>query len=114
MSELQGIARFKFHEGRVGEYKDLAVQSMQIVRERDTGTLQYEIYLNDDQTEAIVLERYTDSNALAVHLSNIGALGQAMLDTADVTGELLGDVSEELQASLAGSPVQLFKPFLSV
>jgi hypothetical protein len=40
MTELQGIARFTFHEGRVEEFKRLSAQCMQIVETKDTGTLQ--------------------------------------------------------------------------
>jgi quinol monooxygenase YgiN len=65
VGELQGIARFKFHEGKVEEFKRLSAQCMEIVRTRDTGTLQYEIYLNEDQSEAMVLERYTSSTLVS-------------------------------------------------
>src|SRR3979411_1290423 len=76
VGELQGIARFKFHAGKVEEFKRLSAQCMEIVRTKDTGTLQYDIYLNDAQSEARVLERYTDSEALielTTHLADIGA-----------------------------------------
>ena len=72
MSELQAIVRFKFHEGKLEEYKRLAAQCMEIVRTKDTGTLQYDTYFNDDQSECIVLERYRDSEALIEHLANLG------------------------------------------
>ena len=114
MSELQGIARFKFHDGKVEEYKRLSAQSMEIVRTKDTGTLQYEIYFNDDESECIVLERYRDSKALIEHLANLGDLAEAMLATASVSGEVLGEPSEELKKNLADAPVRLFTPFLSL
>jgi hypothetical protein len=57
VSELQGIARFKFDDGKLEEFKRLSAQRMEIVRIKDTGTLQYEIYFNDDQSECTVLER---------------------------------------------------------
>jgi hypothetical protein len=60
ISELQGIARFKFDEGKLEEFKRLSAPCMQIVRTKDTGTLQYESYVNDDQSRCIVLERYKD------------------------------------------------------
>lgn len=59
-----------------------------------------------DCPPTVVIERYTDSHALAAHLANLGELGDAMLATADVTGELLGHVSEDLRANLANSPVR--------
>ena len=60
--ELHGIARFTFHEGKVDEFKRLSALCLEIVRTKDTGTLQYEIYFNDNQFECIVLERYRDSD----------------------------------------------------
>jgi quinol monooxygenase YgiN len=114
VSELQGIARFEFHEGKLEEFKRLSAQCMEIVRAKDTGTLQYEIYFNDDQSECIVLERYRDSEALIEHTVNLGDIGAAILATGSVSGELLGEPSEELRVKLADSPVRLFTPFLSI
>ena len=114
MSELQGIARYTFHEGKVEEFKRLSAQCMEIARAKDTGTLQYEIYFNDDQSECIVLERYRDSEALIEHAANLGDLWEAVLATGSVAGELLGEPSAELRAKLADSPVRLFTPSLSM
>ena len=114
MSELQGIARFKLDEGKLEEFKRLSAQCMQIVRTKDTGTLQYEIYVNDDQSECIVLERYKDSEALIQYAANVGDLMEAILATGSVSGELLGEPSADLRAQLAGGPVRLFTPFQSL
>ena len=51
---------------------------------KDTGTLQYEMYFNDDQSECIVLERYKDSEALIQHAANVGDLMEAILATGSV------------------------------
>jgi quinol monooxygenase YgiN len=104
VSELWGIARVKFHEGKVEEFKRLSAQLMKIARTKDTGTLQYEIYLNDDESEGIVLERYRDSEALIEHGANQGDLSAAIFATGTFVGEVLGEPSAELRASLADSP----------
>jgi len=114
VSELQGIARFKIHEGKLEEFKRLSAQCMEIVRTKDTGTLQYEIYFNDDQSECIVLERYRDSEALIEHAEHIGDLMEAIVATGSVSGELLGEPSAELRAKMADSEVRLFTPFQSM
>jgi quinol monooxygenase YgiN len=114
MSELLGIARFKFHEGKLEEFKRLSAQCMEIVRTQETGTLQYDIYFNDDQSECIVLERYRDSEALIEHAAHVGDLMEAILATGTVSGELLGEPSAELRAKLADSEVRLFTPFPSM
>ena len=115
VSELQGIARFKFHEGKLEEFKRLSARCMEIVRTKDAGTLQYDIYFNDDESECIVLERYRDSEALIRHAANLGDLMEAILATGSVSGELLGEPSAELRAKLAGSEVPvLFTPYRSM
>jgi len=112
--ELQGIARFKFHEGKLEEFKRLSARAMEIARTKDTGTLRYEIYFNEDQSECIVLERYRDSEALIEHGAHLGELAGSILVTGSVTSACLGEPSAELRALLAGSPVQLFTPYLSL
>ena len=89
-------------------------QCMEIVRTKDTGTLQYDIYFNDDQSECIVLERYRDSEALIEHAAQLGDMMEAILATGSVSGELLGEPSPDLRAKVADSKVRLFTPFLSM
>jgi len=109
LSEIKGVNRFKFHEGKVEEFKRLSAQAMDIVRAKDTGTLQYEIYLNEDQSECVVYERYRDSQAVIEHGAHVGHLNQAIFATGSVSSELLGEPSAELTARIAGSGIPLFK-----
>ena len=67
MSELLGIARFKFHEGKREEYLRLSEEAREIVRAKDPGTLGYDLYLNGDQSECMVIERYRDSESAIAH-----------------------------------------------
>ena len=116
MSELMGIARFKFHEGKLDEFKRLSAQAMEIVRTKDSGTLQYDTYFNDDQSECVVIERYRDSEAAIEHAANLADVSAAVLATVSVVhGELLGEPSQELRAKLADMEVpQLFTPYESM
>ena len=113
MGELLGIARFRFLEGKRGEYLRLAEQADALVAANEPGTLQYDLFLNDDQTECMIVERYRDSEAAMAHAANVGHLFADVFATVTlVHGELLGDLSEELRAKLAGSeaPV-IFTPY---
>jgi quinol monooxygenase YgiN len=116
MSELLGIARFKFHEGKREEYLRLSDLAAEIVRTKDSGTLQYDLYLNGDQSECMFVERYRDSEAAMEHAANLGHLFDAVLSTVSVVhGELLGEPNAELRARLAGSDVPvLFTPYRSM
>lgn len=114
-TELQAIVRFRFHEGAVDEFKRLSAECMEIVRTKDTGTLQYDTYFNDDETECIVIERFRDSDALIDHGENLAHMIDAITATGSVSGELLGNPSTELRARFAsGGPVQLFRPWMAM
>ncbi len=114
-TELQAIVRFRFHDGDVDEFKRLSARCMEIVRAQDTGTLQYDSYFNDDETESIVLERFRDSEALIQHGENLAHLMDAIIATGSVCGELLGEPSAELRARFTGGgPVQLFTPWMTM
>lgn len=115
MSELLGIARFRFLEGKRDEYLRLSEQAMEIVRTKDSGTLAYDLYLNADQSECMVIERYRDSEAALEHAANLGDMFAPVLSTVSVVhGELLGEPSAALRANLAGSEVPvLFTPYRS-
>jgi len=114
MNELQGIVRFTFHPGMVDEFKRLSAKCMEIVRAKDVGTLQYDTYFNADESQAIVLERFRDSDALILHGQNMAPLMDAIMATADVSGELLGEPDEQLRKQLADSPVGLFALYQSL
>src|SRR6478735_8372455 len=100
-TELQAIVRFRFHDGDVEEFKRLSAQCLEIVRAKDTGTLQYDTYFNADETECIVLERFRDADALIQHGENLAHLMDAIIATGSVCGELLGELSAELRARFA-------------
>ena len=108
MGELRGIVRFRFHAGKVEEFKRLSAECLEIVRSKDVGTLQYDTYFNADESESIVLERFRDSDALILHGQNMAPLMESIMATGTVSGELLGDLSEGLRDQMAGSPVGLF------
>jgi quinol monooxygenase YgiN len=57
----------------------LSAQAMEIVRTKDSGTLQFDIYLNDGESECMVIERYRDSAAAIEHWENLGDLSKPSL-----------------------------------
>src|SRR5882762_1264522 len=113
MRELQSFARLKIHDGKLDEFKRLAAKCAELVRTKDTGTLQYEQYFNSDETEYLVFERYRDSQALLDHNKNMGETGAAILQICSASGAVCGTPSPELIEKLKDSPVQIYTPFLA-
>src|SRR5690242_9755448 len=114
MDEIKGIARVKFLPGKVEEWKRLTEQAMEIVRTKDSGTLQYEIFFNEDESEALVFERYRDSAAALEHFAHIGHLMEPIMAMATVTGEVLGLPSAEIRANLSKGGPKLFTPWMTI
>ena len=112
--ELIGIGRLKLHEGKLEEFKRLSAHVMEIVRTLDTGTLQFDIYFNDDQSECILIERYKDSAALMEHAAHVGDIMAPIFATGTLSSEMLGVPSAQLTAMMTGSDVRLFMPFLTL
>src|SRR5258708_10550864 len=82
---------------------------MDSVRAKDTGTLQYEIYFNEDQSECVVYERYRDSEAVIEHGAHVGDLTEAIFATGSVSSELPGQPTAGLTAMVAASRAPLFR-----
>ena len=116
MGELQAIVRFTFHPDKVEEFKRLSAECLEIVRAKDVGTLQYDTYFNEDESECFVIERYRDPEAAVEHAANLRELSAEILAIVDVVhGELLGEPSAEVRANLADMEVpQLFLPYRSM
>ena len=117
MEEIKGIARARIRPGKLAESKRLCEQAMEIVRTRDSGTLQYEIFFNDDESGAVVFERYRDADAAIEHFANIGHLLEPIMATATVTGELLGTPSAQMREKLekfGERGPKLFTPWMTM
>jgi len=114
MDEIKGIARAKIQPGKLDEYKRLCAEAMKIVRTRDRGTLQYEIFFNEDESEAMVFERYRDADAAIEHFANIGHLMEPLLATATVTGEVLGTPNAKMRELLGKGGPNLFTPWIAL
>jgi len=114
MSELQVTARLRIREGRLNDFKQAAARCMKSVREKDTGTLQYDWFFNDDETECVVRETYRDSDAILEHVANLGEAFGALLDAAEIGIEVYGAPSDELVAATKELAPTVFAPFQSI
>jgi len=101
MKKIQVTARLKIHEGKFEEFKEWAKECMTSTKSKDTGTLQYDWFLNADQTECVARETYLDSNAVLEHVGNLGEILGRVPEIGDLSLEVYGNPSEELIAATA-------------
>ena len=113
-NEIQCFAILKIQPGKLEEFKRLNAKCSEIVRTMDTGTIQYESYMNPDETECMVFERYRDSQGLLDHHKHLGETMAEILETCEGHGGICGTPSPQLAEQLQGSTVvQIYSPLPS-
>lgn len=112
MSRIQSIARFKIHPGKTEEFKRLSANCMELARANDPGTIRYDIFMNDDETEAVVYEEYENSEAAVKHFENMGDNADAIFKIVDMEGETWGEPNGELRKGLEEHGVRILKPLM--
>ncbi len=111
MKELQVTASCKIHDGKLDAFKLVAQECLKSVREKDDGTLQYDWFFNEDQTECVVRERYRDSAAVMQHIANLGETMGALLETCDLSLNVFGEPSQELIDATTALPTRIYSFF---
>ena len=109
--EIYGTSRIVIHDGKLEEFKRLAAQCVEIVRTKDSGTIEYDHFLTADGTECFVHERYRDSPAGLEHMANIGPMFEPLSTVCTITGEICGSPSPELREALEAAGVRIYEPF---
>lgn len=108
MDQLEVSARMTVRPGKQDGFKKQAAECIRQTKEKDTKTLRYEWFLNDDETEAEIREAYVNSDGLIEHRRNIGgALNVLFTEYADAHAvTVYGDPSPQLvevaNAQMAG------------
>ena len=114
MSELQVTARCKIHDGKLEEFQSAAQACLKSVRERDSGTLQYDWFFNDSRTECVVRERYRDSEAVLQHIANLGDTMGELLQACDLSVEVFGEPSQKLLEATTAIPTRVYSYFQGI
>jgi quinol monooxygenase YgiN len=114
VSELQLTTRFAIHNGKLSEFKSLVTRCMEVVRDRDSGTLQYDWFLNAEGTECVLRERYRDSDAVLEHAMNLGDLMGRFMGISDPDIEIYGAPTDALLAAIAALRPRVYYAYQSL
>ena len=98
MTKLQLSAYMRIRDGKLEGFKRQAAECMLQTREKDTGTLQYDWFLSNDQTKCEVREAFESSEALIAHWHNLDKALEKLFEqfAYDNTVVIYGDPSPQL------------------
>ncbi len=108
MKALQLTSRYQLHDGKLEAFKTLAAKCIALVQENEPNTLQYDWFFNKDQTECVIRETFTDSDALLAHIANLGEVLGEILEMGHFSSEIYGNPTQELMDAVAGFNVQVY------
>jgi quinol monooxygenase YgiN len=109
MSKVFYIVEFTINEGQVDTFTDMAKGFISEVEATETGTLGYQWYLTEDGSRCLIQETFESSEALLVHLGNVGPNLPALLEIAPLGRlEVFGPVSDAARGALDTLGAQYF------
>jgi quinol monooxygenase YgiN len=113
-NQIDFRAEFTIEEGKIEEYKKLVQDMSRVVEANEPDTINYEFYLNREETRCIVHETYANSKAVLAH--NAGVASQTILPkifsvSRISTFDVYGNPSEELQKVLTSFGPQTYNLF---
>lgn len=112
MSKIQLSAKMKVRGGMLEGFKSQAAECIKQVKGKDTGTLQYDWFLSEDNSECEIRETYENSQALLDHISNLREPLKVLFEkfASDHSITIYGKPSPVLleNAKTRGVPITLF------
>jgi len=108
MIDIQVNARLSIKPGKMEEFKKLAYSCVEMVKQKDKGTTQYDWFYNESKSKCIVRERYVDSEAVLDHMTNVGELLGGLVELSTISLDLHGSPSENLKNALEGFDVTYY------
>jgi quinol monooxygenase YgiN len=114
-NQIEFRAEFTIEQGKIEEYKKLIREISRMVEANEPDTINYQFYLNRDETKCMVHETYANSEAVLAH--NNGVASQTILPKVFLVAtisrfDVYGNPSEELQKLLASFGAQTFNLFV--
>ena len=113
-NQIHFRAEFTIEEGKIEEYKKLVQDMSRVVEANEPDTINYQFYINREETGCIVLETYANSEAALAH--NVGVASQTILPKIFSVSrisrfDVYGNPSEELQKVLTSLGPQTYNLF---
>ena len=90
-------------EGRLDDFHSLMNEMVESTQ-METGTLSYEWFLSEDNTQCHICERYADSDAVMVHLGNFGSkFASRFMESVEPTSlSVYSEPTETVRSALDG------------
>lgn len=99
MAQLEVHAHLKIRPGQLDGFKAQAAELIRLSQEKDTQTIRYDWFINEDGTECEVHEAYVDGRGLVEHNAHVMGARAVLFEkyAYDHRMTCFGEVSQELR-----------------
>jgi hypothetical protein len=115
MNELWMRSVATVYDDKIEDFKRLAEEMLSTIRDKDSDTLNFAIFLDEPTRVAVFLEEYASSAGWLAHRANLGPLLPRVPEVCEFTQvEVYGDPTPQACATLAeAGPAMSYYPALS-
>lgn len=107
--QVQYTTEFSIIEGKVEEFKRIMHSIIGAVEKNEPDVSGYQLYLNAGENRAFIAEWFKNSEAILVHLANVGPKFPELLAVAPVVRlEVFGNLTKEAEEALKSIGAQIF------
>lgn len=106
---IQVYTKFHIHPGEAENFQRIALQLLDIVKEKDAGTPRYDSFYNPDLTECVLMDTYADTNGMYSHMRHCAKVHHELTDRSTMTVEFLG-----LPPPAAMKGIASFNPYILI
>jgi hypothetical protein len=108
--QVQYTSEFTIVEGKIEEFKRIMHSIIESVEKNEHDMNAYQVYLNAEENKAFIVEWFKNSEAILLHLANVGPIFPGLLAIAPVMRlEVFGNVTKEAEDALRSIGAQIFK-----
>jgi quinol monooxygenase YgiN len=115
MNELWSRSVANIHQGKLEEFKRLAEDLLSAIREKESDTLNYAIFLDEPRRVAVIVAQYASSAGWLAHNANLDALVPRFPEVCEFAEiEFNGDPTPEARAALAALGARCYQTLLAL
>lgn len=108
METIKVVAIGKINPGKITVLKEISNKCIEITKNKDTGTIQYLWFFNEEKNECRIIEEYENSDAILVHTANLSEILPEAMEISTFRYEMYGNVSDEFKKAVAAFDISFF------
>jgi quinol monooxygenase YgiN len=109
-NQVQYTSAFTIVEGKIEEFKRIMHSIVDAVEKNEHDMNAYQVYLNAEENKAFIVEWFKNSEAILIHLANVGPMFPELLAIAPIVRlEVFGNLTNEAEGALKSIGAQIFK-----